>query len=142
MKADFKKSATPLGSVKSELKRAIKADWKNSLNPDKPCYAICCESYSDLKFLDTQPRQDEVFLHQLRVGECSKMGKFRTRVGIAATPLCRWCNNAEETVLHVFSDCLNLSVIRVNLNVPGATILHTDPELGLKFYREALAIIN
>jgi hypothetical protein len=50
--------------------------------------------------------------------------------------------NAEETVLHVFSDCLKLSVIRANLKVPGATILHTDPELGLKFYREALAIIN
>jgi ribonuclease HI len=33
MKASFKKSAIPLGSVKSELKRAIKADLKNSLNP-------------------------------------------------------------------------------------------------------------
>ena len=134
MKAAFKKSAIPLGSVKSELKRAIKMEWKNSLNPDKPRYAICGDSYSDLKFSNTLSRQDEVLLHQLRVGECSKMGKFRTRVGIAATPLCRWCNNAEETVLHVFSDCLNLSVIRANLKVPGATILHTDPELGLKFY--------
>jgi hypothetical protein len=89
MKADFKKSAIPLGSVKSEFKRAIKADWKNSLNPTKPRYAICGDSYSDLKFSDTLPRQDEVLLHQLRVGECSKMGKFKTRVGTAATPLCR-----------------------------------------------------
>jgi hypothetical protein len=59
MEADFKKSAIPLGSVKSELERAIKADWKNSLNPAKPRYAICGDSYSDLKFLDTLPRQDE-----------------------------------------------------------------------------------
>jgi hypothetical protein len=71
MKADFKKSAIPLGSVKSELKIAIKADWKNSLNPAKPRYAICGNSNSDLKFSDTLSRQDEVLLHQLRVGECS-----------------------------------------------------------------------
>ena len=56
MKADFKKSAIPLGSVKSELKRAIKAEWKNSLNPAKPRYAICGDNYSDLKFSNTLSR--------------------------------------------------------------------------------------
>jgi hypothetical protein len=72
------------------------------------------------------------------------MGSYGFMIKIRQSPLCRWCNSVNETTVHVLSECQFPPIIqlRQNLNIQDATVLHTNPLLGLKFGRDAINIIQ
>ena len=132
--SDQRNAAIPLQAVKAMVKLGCQDKWKSDLNEER--------DFTDLKKSGTFSRKDEVALAQLRTGESTLMGKFRTRLGIGS-PLCRWCKVDEETVQHVYTHCVNVGVelLRRRLNVEDVRILHTKPEIGLTFCREALNLL-
>lgn len=140
--SDQRNAAIPLQAVKAMVKLGCRDKWKSDLNEERHRYQVCGRDFTDLKKSGTFSRKDEVALAQLRTGESKLMGKFRTRLGIGS-PLCRWCKVDEETVQHVYTHCVNVGVelLRRRLNVEDVRILHTKPEIGLIFCREALNLL-
>ena len=118
----------------------IKNQWLLAPDEERHRYQVYGRDFTDLKKSGTFSRKDEVA--QLRTGESTLMGKFRTRLGIGS-PLCRWCKVDEETVQHVYTHCVNVGVelLRRRLNVEDVRILHSKPEIGLIFCREALNLL-
>ena len=138
-----KKSSILLQGIKAEVKSHLVQKYKSKLDMTKHRYLVCGDKFSDLQLSATYSRTDEVLCNQLRVDRCTLMGAYGFMVNKRQSPLCRWCKNVDETVVHVFSDCQSPSIIqlRLELNVQDVTVLHKSPLLGLKFCRDAINII-
>ena len=138
-----KKSPILLQGIKAEVQLYLIREYKNTLSITHPRYLTCGNIPSDLKLSATYSRADEVLLHQLRSGECKLMGRHEFMIKKRISPSCRWCQLVDETVIHVFSDCLspNIVQLKLELNFQDVTVLHKAPLLGLKFCRDAINIL-
>ena len=142
-KVDQRKVPISLQAVKAMVKQGEKEMHKGTLDVEKPRFQASGNAYTDLKRSGTFLRGQEILLAQLRTGECRLMGKWRSRLGIGDSR-CRWCNEEEETVAHVYTNCSNLCIflLRMELKVEDVKILHSKPEIGFTFYERALSILN
>ena len=91
-----------------------------------------------------QPDQPTIGKESTGTGECKWMGKFRNRLKIGDSTLCRWCGAVDETVEHVFNNCESVKVIDIKnkLRVINAKVLHIDPPLGLLFFRDVIGLLK
>lgn len=103
---------------------------------------ICGDRVSDLKMAATYSRTDGVLCSQLRVDRCTLMDSYGIMLKIRQ--LCRWCNSVNETAVYVLSESQFPPIIQIrqDLNIKDATVLHTNPLLGIKSCRDAINIIS
>ena len=87
-------------------------------------------------------RADMVLAVQLRTGECRITGRLRYRFDKGSS-LCRWCNNVDETVAHIFTDCPHLDLIstRTYLNINDTSVLFDDPPTAVHFRNKAISFL-
>ena len=104
--------------------------------------ALISEKYTNLKESAKLIRRDEVLLLQLRVEECRLAGKFRKRIALVGSDLCRWCRREEETICHLFTNCKSLAKLRRTHDVLNPTILCSDGVKGLLFFQSALQLLQ
>ena len=135
------KCAIPLAAVKAYVKTTLKDSWVASLDGGTH-RALISKKYTNLKESAKLIRRDEVLLHQLRVGECRLAGKFRKRIALVGSDLCRWCRREEETICHLFTDCKSLAKLRRTYDVLNPTILCSDGVKGLLFFQSALQLLQ
>ena len=128
-----RKSPILLDGVKAAVKLHLVQKYKSTLDTSKHRYLICGDNVSDLKLSATYSRTDEVLCSQLRVDRCTLMGSYGFMIKIRQSPLCRWCHSVNETVDHVFSECLFPPIIqlRQEFHIQDAIVLHKNPLLGL-----------
>ena len=80
-------------------------------------------------------RAKQVTLARLRTGESLLMGRFRARLKMDDDSLCRCCRNAEETLKHIFDDCLSPLVLSLKreLGQISMSALMANPVKALTF---------
>ena len=141
---DQSKIPIPMAAIKAVLKTGVKNKELESFDLDTYRGRICGSDCTDLRKSSLLSREDETLLHQLRTGECKWMGKFRNRLKIGDSTLCRWCGAVDETVEHVFNNCESVKVIDIKnkLRVINAKVLHIDPPLGLLFFRDVIGLLK
>ena len=138
-----KEAPISLLAIKAMIKSGMKNVFLDNLNQDRHRYDIAGRNFTDLKKSCSLPRADEILLSQLRTGESKMMGVLRSRLGIGSI-MCRWCNISKETVNHIYSECSESGItdLKKRLNVKDMKVLHENPELGLKFCKEAILLLN
>jgi ribonuclease HI len=97
-------AAIPFQAIKAMVKSGVHALWRSNLDTSRYRYSNFKGNFTDLKVSNTLPRCDEVLLAQLRTGECRKLGIFRRRINLNTK--CRWCFQVDETVEHLYSECV------------------------------------
>ena len=65
-------------------------------------------------------------------------GHNDTWIALPGSEICRWCLREEETVNHMFSTCKGLAALRRERAIEDQTILCSDGEKSLYFFRSAL----
>jgi ribonuclease HI len=133
----------PLAAVKAAIKSGVRNLWKKNLDVNSCRFTCAGDKYSDIRTSSQYSRADEVLLSQLRSGECRFMGKFRIRLGIG-DPLCRWCKEVNESIYHVYSECISSVIlgIKKEINVMDISVLFSDPQRGLLFFNKALSSLH
>ena len=131
------KCGIPLRAVKAQLKLSIRDLWLNT-HDEGSHRSIISKKATNLRRSAEMSRGNEVLLHQLRTGECRLAGKFRKRMALPGSEICRWCLREEETINHMFSACIGLVKLRRELSIMDSTILCADGERILIFFHSAL----
>ena len=133
----------PLMAVKAMVKLGMRNHFQENLNKERHRFKSFGNGFTDLITSNTFPREEEIMLAQLRTGESKVMGVLRSRLGIGSE-ICRWCKISAETVEHVYSKCKNIGVVNLKkrLKIKDVKILNENPELGLRFCREAIALLT
>ena len=79
-------------------------------------------------------REDEVFVHQLRVNRCPILAECKHRFGKIPEPQCPHCNLEEETALHFLTKCPKWKKQRKKAGLP--TNPFETPEKILDFAKD------
>jgi ribonuclease HI len=141
---DHSKVSIPLRNIKAILKLRMKHNQLSSLNVEQHRYkdAGCGSKYTDLKASSLFSRSDETLVTQLRTGKCRVIGDVRKHV-LKIDGTCRWCKRCEESVSHLFNDCLQKDVreLRNSLHI-NCTSLSKNPSQALEFFKKALLLIG
>jgi ribonuclease HI len=122
----------PYCAVKAEVKRGCREEWRSSLAPmSKPV---------DLKLMKTElTRKEYVTSARLRTGQCPEVGRMHWKF-LKLTPncQCRCCGLGEETVEHLFDDCLASVVVTLKSKyaIKDRDALYKDPKKAVGFYSE------
>ena len=135
----------PLAAIKAKIKQHVKNGWLSQLDPLKARYAAACPRSTKLLDLSkVMNREDMVLSAQLRTGHCKLIGQLRYKIVKDSSPLCRWCNTVNETISHVFIDCLNHDIVslRTHLHIHDITALYDKPQDAVNFLRTALTFLQ
>jgi hypothetical protein len=133
-------ASIPLSTTRAWIKTGLTRLWKEGIDMTRfRAAAVAGKKPTTLKQYAEMDRRDAVVLAQLRTGQSRLMGPFRAKVLKLDPPKCRWCGGNEETVEHLFNECIggDIKEIKERLKVKDATVLHSNPELALLFLSEA-----
>ena len=131
------KCGIPLRAIKAQVKLSLRDAWL-ATDDEGSHRSFISKKPTNLHKSADMARTDEVLMHQLRTGECRLAGKFRKRIALPGSEICRWCLREEETVNHMFSTCKGLAALRRERAIEDQTILCSDGEKSLYFFRSAL----
>ena len=129
-------ASIPFSAMKAEIRRAVKSSYKDSLGP-------LSKRVNLRRMKNDLNRSEQSLAARLRTGQHPKVGKMNWKyLKLREDSLCRCCPLVDETVEHIYNDCMDTVVVslKTELKFNDRDILYSDPKVGIEFMKKLAAI--